>query len=98
MVRLVGLWTKPEDAEAFQREYLRSHFPSLDRLENALDATVSTCIDGTFFQMAEVSFANVEDLYAALDTTLGKEVLESAQHLADRFGTRIEVLIVGDSI
>lgn len=98
MVRLVGLWTKPKDAEAFQREYLRSHFRSLDRLENALDATVSTCLEGAFFQVTEVSFANAEDLYAALDTTLGKEVLESAQRLADKFGARIEVLVVGASI
>jgi hypothetical protein len=97
MVRLVALWTKPADAETFEREYLRSHFPQLDRLENALDATVSTCHDGPFFQIAEVSFANVDDLYAALDTELGKHVLESAQRLADAHGARIEVLVVGEA-
>lgn len=94
MVRLVGLWTKPGDVDAFQREYLRAYYPALDRLENALDASISRCVDGAYFQMTEVSFANLQDMEAALETEFGKRVLNDAQDLADRYGVRVEVLVV----
>ena len=94
MVRLVGLWTKPSDVDAFRREYLGQHFPALDRLENALDATISRCLEGTYFQMTEVTFTNIADMEEALDSELGKQVLASAQDLADRFGVDLEVLVV----
>lgn len=94
MVRLVGLWTKPDDVDGFRAEYLSNHFPQLDRLENALDATISPCVDGVYFQMTEVTFTNLEDMEAALDTDLGRQVLTSAQNLADKFGVQLEVLVV----
>lgn len=94
MVRLVGLWTKPADVDAFRQEYVGQHFPALDRLENALDATISRCLEGSYFQMTEVTFTNLEDMEAALDTELGKQILSSAQELADKFGVELEVLVV----
>jgi hypothetical protein len=94
VVRLVGLWTKPEDVEAFRQEYLSAHFPDLDRLENALDATIADCVQGNYFLMTEVSFTNIEDMEAALETELGKHVLTSAQELADKFGIELEILVV----
>lgn len=97
VVRLVGLWTKPEDVDAFRREYFGSHFPLLDRLDNALDASIAHCIEGSYFQMTEVSFTNVADLEAALETELGKRVLTSAEELADRFGVKLEVLIIEET-
>ncbi len=94
MVRLVGLWTEPKDVDGFRQEYLSAHFPLLDRLENALDATISRCLEGGFFQMTEVSFTSIEDMEAALETDLGKHVLTSGEQLADKFGVRLEVLVV----
>jgi hypothetical protein len=94
VVRLVGLWTKPANVGAFQREYLGTHFPGLDKLENALDATISRCVDGAYFQMTEVSFTNLADMEAALETDFGKRLLNEAQDLADRHGVRCEVLVV----
>jgi hypothetical protein len=94
VVRLVGLWTKPEDVDAFRAEFLRSHFPVLDRLDNALDATIANCIEGSYFQMTEVTFTNVEDMEAALESDLGKHVLNSAERLADTFGIKLEMLVV----
>lgn len=94
MVRLVGLWTEPTDVDAFRQEYLTNHFPLLDRLENALDATIANCVSGGYFQMTEVSFTNIEDMEAALDTDLGKHVVSSAQALADKFGVKLEILVV----
>ena len=94
VVRLVGLWTKPEDVDGFRQEYLTAHFPVLDRLDNALDATIAHCIEGSYYQMTEVTFTNLEDMEAALETELGKRVLSSAQDLADKFGVEIEILVV----
>jgi hypothetical protein len=94
VVRLVGLWTKPADVDGFRQEYLAAHFPVLDRLENALDATIAQCIQGGYYQMTEVSFTNVDDMEAALDTELGQQVLTSAQELADKFGVELEILVV----
>ncbi|HEY8523618.1 MAG TPA: hypothetical protein VIL48_01560 [Acidimicrobiales bacterium] len=96
MIRLVGLWTKPSDVDGFREAYLSTHFPLLDRLENALDATVSTCLEGRYFQMTEVSFTNVQDMEAALDTDLGKHVLTSGEQLAKKFGVELEMLVVGE--
>lgn len=94
VVRLVGLWTEPTDVDAFRQEYLTAHFPLLDRLENALDATIANCIRGGYYQMTEVSFTNLEDMEAALETDLGKHIVTSAQELADKFGVRLEILVV----
>ena len=94
VVRLVGLWTKPEDVDGFRQEYLTAHFPVLDRLDNALDATIAHCIEGSYYQMTEVTFTNLEDMEAAIETELGKRVLSSAQELADKFGVEIEILVV----
>jgi len=94
VVRLVGLWTKPSDVDAFRREYFGQHFAALDRLENALDATISPCVEGRYYQMTEVTFTNIADMEEALDSELGKQVLASAQDLADRFGVELEVLVV----
>jgi uncharacterized protein (TIGR02118 family) len=94
VVRLVGLWTEPTDVEAFEQEYLTAHFPLLDRLENALDATIARCVEGSYFQMTEVSFTNIEDMEAALETDLGRHIVSSAQELADKFGVKLEILVV----
>jgi uncharacterized protein (TIGR02118 family) len=94
VVRLVGLWTKPEDVDGFRQEYITAHFPVLDRLENALDATIAHCIEGSYYQMTEVSFTNLEDMETALATDLGKQVMSSARELADKFGVTLEILVV----
>jgi hypothetical protein len=94
VVRLVGLWTEPTDVEAFRDEYLTAHFPLLDRLDNALDATIALCVRGSYFQITEVSFTNLEDMEAALETDLGKHVITSAEELADKFGVKLEILVV----
>ncbi|HEX8804948.1 MAG TPA: hypothetical protein VF743_12170 [Acidimicrobiales bacterium] len=92
----MGLWTKPADVRGFEREYRREHFPKLDRLENALDSTVAHCLDGAYYQVVEVSFTSLDDMYSALDTELGKHVLDSAQQLADKFGIQVDVLVVDE--
>jgi hypothetical protein len=47
--------------------------------------------------MTEVSFRTLDDVHAALEAELGKKVLETAAALAEKYGTRLEVLVVADS-
>ena len=95
-MRLVGLWTQPADADAFEREYLGSHLPKLDALPSNAGVRSGRCIDGPFFRMTEVEFASLDDIHAALQGALGAQVLADANALAEKFGVRLDVLVVAD--
>ena len=95
-VRLVGLWTHPEDVDAFEREYLGSHFPKLEALPGIEHVRTSRCIDGPFFRLTEVTFKSLDDIHAALDAQSGQQILADANALADKFGVRLDVLVVAE--
>jgi hypothetical protein len=97
MVRLVGLWTEPADIEAFEREYLGSHFPSLEGLVGSAGAKTSRCIDGAYFRMTEVMFRDLDDIHAALATDAGKRVRANADELAAKYGITLDVLVVAEA-
>lgn len=97
MLRLVGLWTEPDDQDAFDREYLGSHFPQLDGLAGAQATKTSRCIDGPYFRMTEIVFRSLDDVHTALETELGKKVLDAATALAEKYGIRLEVLVVAEA-
>ena len=44
--------------------------------------------------MTEVSFTSIDDIHAALDADSGREILTSARALADKYGPRLDVLVV----
>ena len=96
MLRLVGLWAMPDDQDAFDRDYLGSHFPRLDQLAGSLGSKTSRCIDGPYLRMTEILFRTIEDVHAALETEFGKQVLNDAAALAEKYGIRLEVLIVAE--
>jgi hypothetical protein len=97
VVRLVGLWSEPADIDAFEREYLGSHYPQLRGLANAQGSMTSRCLDGPYFRMTEVNFTSIDDIHAALQDDLGKDILASARTLADKFGVRLDVLVVAEA-
>jgi uncharacterized protein (TIGR02118 family) len=74
-VALVGLWTEPADVNAFEREYLGSHVPKLQRLPACRDVRTSRCIDGPFFRFTEAHFESLDAIHAALDVAAGREIL-----------------------
>jgi uncharacterized protein (TIGR02118 family) len=96
-MRLVGLWTQPADADAFEREYLGSHLPKLEALPAHKGVRSARCIDGPFFRMTEVEFASIDDIHAALQGELGGQVLADANALATKFGVRLDVVVVADA-
>lgn len=97
MVRLIGLWTEPTDIGAFEHDYLGSHFPRLHGLTGSPAAITSRCIEGRYFRLTEVSFSSTDDMNAALETDLGKEILAGAGSLAEKYGVQLEVLVVADA-
>ena len=96
-MRLVGLWTQPADADAFEREYLGSHLPRLEALPANTGVRSARCIDGPFFRLTEVEFGSLDDIHASLQGELGAQVLADANALATKFGVRLDVLVVADS-
>ncbi len=97
MVRLIGLWSEPADIDAFERDYLGSHFPRLHGLALSQAAVTSRCIEGPYFRMTEVGFSSIDDINAAIDTDLGKEILAGARSLAEKYGIQLEVLVVAEA-
>ncbi len=93
-MRLIGLWTEPDDVDAFEREYLGSHFPRLEGFRGSEGAVTSRCIDGPYFRMTEVVFQSLDDIHAALEDSVGQQILADAGSLAEKFGVRLEVLVV----
>jgi uncharacterized protein (TIGR02118 family) len=96
VLRLVGLWTEPADTDSFEREYLGSHFPKLRQLAGAVATTTSRCLDGPYFRMTEVSFDSLSAIHDALETDVGKQILTDARALSDRFGVKLDVLVVSE--
>jgi hypothetical protein len=94
VLRLVGLWTEPVDIDAFEREYLGSHVPRLERLTAAQGSRTARCIDGPYFRMTEVFFHALDDIQAALESPGGQEVIAAARALANKYGIRLDVLVV----
>lgn len=95
-LRLVGLWTPPADVDAFEREYLGSHFPKLESLPGNESVRTARCIDGPFFRVTEVHFKSLDDIHAALDDPSGQQILADANTLAAKFGVRLDVLVVAE--
>ncbi|HEX2382896.1 MAG TPA: hypothetical protein VHI95_09685 [Acidimicrobiales bacterium] len=97
MVRLVGLWTEPDDIDAFEREYLGAHFPKLAQLDNASATRTSRAFDGPYFRFTEVMFDSTDDIRAALATDTGEGILRGARALEAKYGIRLDVMIVADA-
>lgn len=96
-MRLIGLWSEPEDIDAFEHDYLGSHFPRLNGLVNVEAVKTSRCIDGPYYRMTELTFRSLDDMQSALDTDEGRTILEQAHALAQKYGNRLEVLVVAEA-
>jgi hypothetical protein len=96
MVRLVGLWTEPDDIDAFEREYLGAHFPRLAHLANATGTRTSRAFDGPYYRMTEVMFESLDDIQSALAAASGDDVLTGARALEEKYGVHLDVLVVAD--
>lgn len=100
-VKLVVLYTQPDDADGFDAEYLGVHGPLVDRipgLQRWEGARFVGAPDGgeqTFHRIAELYFPDEAALQAALATDEGKAAAGDYQRIAPP-GSRMFVAAVDD--
>jgi uncharacterized protein (TIGR02118 family) len=87
-VKLVVLYTQPDDGDAFDAHYLGVHgplveaIPGLERFESAGFAAAADGGELTFHRMAELYFADQAALDAALGSDEGKATARDYRQIA----------------
>jgi len=100
-VKLVVLYTQPDDREAFDKEYAEVHMPLVEQVPGLQRTEVGrlvTALDGgekTYHWMAELYFADQEAMQAAFGTDEGKATAAHYGKIAPP-GSRMFVQAVAD--
>jgi uncharacterized protein (TIGR02118 family) len=87
-VKLVVLYTRPSDADEFERHYLDVHgplvrqIPGLQRFEGARLLTAADGGDQVYFRIAELYFADQEAMQAGLNSDQGRATAEDFRAIA----------------
>jgi uncharacterized protein (TIGR02118 family) len=98
-VKLVVLYTQPDDASDFDEHYLGIHGPLVDRIpglqrwESARMVAAADGGDETYFRVAELYFSDPAALEAALGSDEGKATAADFQQIAPP-GSRMFVAAV----
>jgi uncharacterized protein (TIGR02118 family) len=99
VVRLIALYSQPEDPAAFDAHYRDVHAPIVRRYPNLLSVQL-TKADGVggrpaaFYLMAEMSFASRADLDEALASDPGRE---SGRDLRNFAQAGVTLFVVDDA-
>ena len=99
MVRLIALYSQPEDPAAFDAHYRDVHAPIVRRYPNLLSMRL-TKADGVggrpaaYYLMAEMSFATRADLDQALASEPGRE---SGRDLRNFAGAGVTLFVADDA-
>ena len=100
-VKMVVLYTRPDDPDAFDRHYLGVHMPlvrEMPGLERAESGRFFAAADGgekTYYRMAELYFADRDALNAGLGSEQGKVVAADFTKIAPP-GSRLFVATVDE--
>jgi uncharacterized protein (TIGR02118 family) len=100
-VKVVVLYTQPDDAEAFDQHYLGTHMPLVSDIPGLLRAESGRLVaaaDGgekTYFRIAELYFADQEALSAALGSEQGTAVATDYAKIAPP-GSRLFIASVDE--
>lgn len=87
-VKLVVLYTRPEDTAAFDEHYLNVHMPlasQLPGLQRAETCVFTAALDGgeqTYYRAAELYFADQDAMNAAFGSEEGKATAADYQQIA----------------
>jgi uncharacterized protein (TIGR02118 family) len=87
-VKLVVLYTQPDDTGAFDEHYLGTHMPLVSKvpgLQRAESGRLVTPLDGgehTYYRMAELYFADQAALDAALGSAEGSATYADYKQIA----------------
>lgn len=97
MTKYFALWTQPEDVDGFENEYNRDHLPLAQQLPGIQRFYAAKVRDGNFYRVAELEFKSIESLRVALsESPAGERLSENSKHLEDKYGVRVERLILDD--
>jgi uncharacterized protein (TIGR02118 family) len=87
-VKLIVLYTQPDDTDAFDRHYLGTHMPlaqAIPGLQRAETGRISAALDAgekTYYRVAELYFADQKALEAAFGTDEGQATAADYQQIA----------------
>jgi len=93
-VKLVALWSTPTDPEGFEKDYESVHIPLVAVLPGLEGAVASKALDGPYYRMAEMIFADGDGLQHAIGSDEGAALLADSGRLQETFGTTLTVLTV----
>lgn len=99
MVRLIALYSQPEDPAAFDAHYRDVHAPIVQRYPNLVRVRL-TKADGVggrpaaYYLMAEMTFASRADLDDALASDAGRE---SGRDLRNFAGAGVTLFVADDA-
>ena len=100
-VKLVVLYTQPDDAEAFDEHYLGTHMPMVHKvpgLQRAESGRLVTALDGgehTYYRVAELYFADRQAMDAGFGSDEGRATAKDYAKIAPP-GSRMFVEVVDD--
>jgi uncharacterized protein (TIGR02118 family) len=87
-VKLVVLYTQPDDPDAFEDHYRTVHGPLVDKVPGLLrweGARIAAAADGgeqSYFRTAELYFADQDALQAALGSAQGRATASDYEQIA----------------
>lgn len=99
-VKLVALYTPPENPDAFDKVYFETHLPLVRKIPNLMELSVTKFrknVMGSicpYYMLAEMTFATPEDLKAAMASDEGQE---AAQNLMS-FATGRVTMMITDTV
>lgn len=97
MIKLVALWTEPDDTDAFVDDYALRHFPLARAMPGLRSAQAYRVIRGPFHWIAELCFDDLAQLDAARMSEVGLRLTEDARRLQDVHGNRLDVLLMEEA-
>lgn len=87
-VKVVIIYPRPQDEQAFEKSYLEEHVPLVESKLKGLTRLVLTKVTGSpqgriaAYRIAEVYFSSMDDLQGIMGSDGGKEVIAHAQSIS----------------
>jgi len=86
--KVVVIYPRPKDEEAFEKIYLQEHIPLAESKLKGMTRMVLTKVKGSpqgkvsAYRIAEVHFSSMDDLTRCVESDGGKEVVEHATRIS----------------
>jgi uncharacterized protein (TIGR02118 family) len=87
-VKIVVIYPRPADEDAFEKVYLGEHIPLAERKLKGVTRMVLTKVKSSpqgrvsAYRIAEVHFSSMDDLTKCVESEAGKEVVEHATKIS----------------